>query len=193
MTMLILGLLLFLGVHSVRIVANDWRARTITRVGEGAWKGGYSLISALGLGLIVWGYSLARQQPVVVWSPPIGLRHLNALFTLAAFILLAAAYVPRNQIRAKLHHPMLLAIKLWAFGHLLATGTVASMLLFGSFLLWAICDFRAARLRDRQTQSTYPAGTPIGTAITLVVGLLAWAVFAFWLHAAWLGVAPLGR
>ncbi len=192
MTMLILGLLLFLGVHSVRIVANDWRAHTIARVGEGACKGGYSLTSALGLGLIVWGYSLARQQPVVVWSPPIGARHLNALFTLAAFILLAAAYVPRNQIRAKLH-PMLLAVKLWAFGHLLATGTVASMLLFGSFLLWAICDFRAARQRDRQAHSTYPAGTTIGTAISLVVGLLAWAVFAFWLHAAWLGVVPLGR
>ena len=105
MWLLVLGLLLFLGVHSVRIVADGWRTRCIARLGAGRWKGLYSLLSLLGLALIVWGWALARRQPVVWWVPPAGLRHLNALFTLAAFVLLAAAYVPRNVFKAKLHHP----------------------------------------------------------------------------------------
>ena len=149
MLVLILGLLIFLGVHSVRIFADGWRASTIARIGEKPWKGLYTLVSLVGFGLIVWGYSLARQQPVVLWQPPVMMKHLNSLFTLAAFILLAAAYVPRNQIKARLHHPMVLAVKLWAFGHLLATAKLADVVLFGAFLLWAILDFRAARQRDR--------------------------------------------
>ena len=96
MLVLILGLLIFLGVHSVRIFADGWRASTIARIGEKPWKGLYTLVSLVGFGLIVWGYSLARQQPVVLWQPPVMMKHLNSLFTLAAFILLAAAYVPRN-------------------------------------------------------------------------------------------------
>ena len=193
MLMLVLGLVLFLGVHSVRIVADDWRSRTMARMGDMPWKGIYSLVALLGLVLIIWGYGLARQQPVVLWSPPTGLRHLNALFTLAAFILVAAAYVPRNQIKAKLHHPMVLGVKLWAFGHLLATGTLANALLFGALLLWAIVCFRAARQRDRRLGTVYPAGTAGHTVATVMVGIVLWAVFAFWLHASWIGVAPLGR
>jgi len=193
MTVLILGLLLFLGAHSVRIVADGWRSRTLARLGEGGWKGAYSLVSLAGLALIVWGFGLARQHPVVVWSPPTATRHLNALFTLVAFILVAAAYVPRNQLKARLHHPMVLGVKLWAFGHLLATGTLADMVLFGAFLLWAVLDFRAARLRDRAQGTVYPPGTASGTVVAVVAGAVAWAVFAFWLHAAWIGVAPLGR
>ena len=145
------------------------------------------------MGLIVWGYGLARQQPVVLWQPPVMMKHLNSLFTLAAFILLAAAYVPRNQIKARLHHPMVLAVKLWAFGHLLATAKLADVVLFGAFLLWAILDFRAARQRDRALGTVYAPGTVGGTLIAVVVGVVAWAAFAFWLHAAWIGVAPLGR
>ena len=193
MWILVLGLLLFLGAHSVRIFADGWRTRTIAQMGEKPWKGAYSVVSALGLGLLVWGYSLARQQPVFVWSPPMGMRHMNSLFTLLAFVLLAAAYVPRNQIRAWLHHPMVLGVKLWAFGHLLATGTLANMVLFGAFLLWAVLDFRAARQRDRALGTVYPPGTVAGTLIAVVVGVVAWGVFAFWLHAAWIGVAPFGR
>ena len=121
------------------------------------------------------------------------MKHLNSLFTLLAFIFLAAAYVPRNQIKAKLHHPMVLAVKLWAFGHLLATGKLADIVLFGAFLLWAVLDFRAARQRDRALRTVYAPGTLAGTLIAVVVGAVAWAVFAFWLHAAWIGVAPMGR
>ena len=193
MPYLLLGLLLFLGVHSVRIVADGWRTQTIARMGEKPWKGCYSALSLLGFALIVWGYGLARQQPVLLWTPPMGMKHLNSLFTLAAFVLLAAAYVPRNHFKARLHHPMLLGVKLWALGHLLATAKLADAALFGAFLLWAILDYRAARRRDRALGTAYPGGTVAGTLSALAAGVLAWAAFAFWLHAAWIGVAPLGR
>ena len=94
MLVLVIGLLLFLGAHSVRIVAEGWRAQTIGRLGEKPWKGLYTLVSLIGFALIVWGYGLARQQPVVLWQPPVFMKHLNSLFTLLAFIFLAAAYVP---------------------------------------------------------------------------------------------------
>ena len=193
MGMLVLGLVLFLGAHSVRIFADNARTRAIARLGEMGWKGLYSVVSLIGFGLIIWGFAQARQQPVVLWSPPAMLKHLNSLFTLLAFVLLAAAYVPRNSIRARLHHPMILGVKLWAFGHLLATGKLADIVLFGAFLLWAVLDFRAARQRDRALGTVYAPGTIGGTLIAVVVGVVAWAVFAFWLHAAWIGVAPLGR
>lgn len=193
MSILILGLILFLGVHSTRIFADDWRTGTLSRMGEKPWKALYSVISLAGFALIIWGFGLARQQPVVWWTPPTGLRHLNSLFTLLSFVLIAAAYVPRNQIKARLHHPMLLGTKLWAFGHLLATRTLADTILFAAFLVWAILAYRAARQRDRTQGTVYATGTLSGTLIAVVVGVAVWAAFAFWLHAAWIGVAPLGR
>ena len=189
---LVLGLILFLGVHSVRIVSDGWRARTLARVGEHAWKGVYSLLSGLGLVLIVWGYGLARRAPVVLWEPPPGMRHLAGLLTLAAFVGIAAAYVPRNAIKASLHHPMVLGVKVWALAHLLANGTLADVLLFGGFLAWAVFDFRAARRRDRAAGTVYPPGTPAGTATAIGVGIAVWAVFALWGHAALIGVRPFG-
>lgn len=190
MEMLILGLVLFLGTHSVRIVADGWRTRTVARLGLMPWKGLHSVLSLVGLALIVWGFALARQQPVVLWDPPVALRHLNALFTLAAFVLVVAAYVPGNRIKARLHHPMVLGVGLWALGHLLATARLADAVLFGAFLVWAVFDLRAARERDRANGTTYPPGRPAATLVAVVVGAGAWAVFAFWLHAAWIGVAP---
>lgn len=193
MGMLVLGLVLFLGAHSVRIFADNARTRAIARLGEMGWKGLYSVVSLIGFGLIIWGFAQARQQPVVLWSPPAMLKHLNSLFTLLAFVLLAAAYVPRNSIRARLHHPMILGVKLWAFGHLLATATLADLVLFGAFLLWAVLDFRAARQRDRALGTVYAPGATGPTVLAVVVGAAAWAAFAFWLHAAWIGVAPFPR
>lgn len=194
MAALVLGLVLFLGVHSTRIVADGWRTASVQRMGEGRWKGVYSLVSIAGFALILWGYHLARPAPVVLWpAPPVWVRHLTALLVLAAFVLLAAAYVPANQLKAKLHHPMVLGVKLWAFGHLLANNTLADVLLFGAFLLWAVLDFRSARQRDHAAGTVYPAGRSGRTLVAVVVGVIAWAVFAFWLHAAWIGVAPLGR
>lgn len=190
MTILILGLLLFLGVHSTRIVADDWRTAQLKRLGEGAWKGIYSLLSLAGFGLILWGFGLARQQPELLWIVPAGMRHVAALLTLIAFVLLAAAYVPRNAIRASMHHPMVLAVKTWAFAHLLANGKLADLLLFGAFLAWAVVCFIALRKRDRAAGTQYPAGTAGGTAATVVAGVVAWAAFTFWLHVALIGVRP---
>ncbi len=192
MSMLILGLVIFLGVHSVRIVAEGWRAQMIGRLGERAWKGIYSLLSIAGFVLLVWGYGLARQQPVVLWTPPAAMRHVAALLMLVSFVLLAATYVPRNAIKAGLHHPMVLSVKVWAFAHLLSNGNLAHVVLFGAFLVWAVLSFRAARGRDRAARAVYPAGTVAWTAITAAVGIAAWALFAFWAHALLIGARPLG-
>ena len=194
MTYLALGLLLFLGVHSVRIFADDWRQKRLDTLGEAAWKGTYSLVSIAGFALIVWGYGVARQTPVVLWVPPVGLRHAASLLTLASFVLLAATYVPGNALKAKLKHPMVLGIKLWALAHLLSNGNLADVLLFGSFLLWAILSFRAARLRDAaavvKAEITHsPASRTIAT---LVGGVVAWSVFALWAHGPLIGVRPFG-
>ena len=192
MAMLILGLVLFLGVHSLRIVADGWRTATMARVGEGAWKGAYALLSVVGFVLIVWGFSLARQQPVQLWMPPRGMRHLASLLTLIAFVLLAATYVPRNAIKARLHHPMVLAVKVWALAHLLSNGNLAHMILFGTFLVWAALSFRAARARDRAAGTVYAPGTTAGTATAVAVGVAGWALFAFWAHGALIGIRPIG-
>lgn len=191
MSILILGLILLLGVHSVRIFGEAWRTRTVASLGPGAWKGLYSVVSLVGLALVIWGYGLARQQPVVLWQPPAGLKHMNSLFTLLAFILVVAAYVPRNAIKSRLHHPMVLGVGLWALGHLLATAKLADVVLFGSFLLWSVLSWSAARRRDRALGTRYGDGSLVATLLVLVVGGIAWAVFAMWLHAAWIGVAPI--
>lgn len=190
MTTLILGLILFLGAHSARIVAEPARQRFIAQRGELAWKGLYSVLSIAGFALICIGYGQARLAPVPLWTPWVGGRHLAALLTLFAFVLLAAAYVPGNAIKARLKHPMVLSVKVWAIAHLLANHTLADVVLFGSLLLWAVLDFRAARRRVAPVSA--PA-TALGTGLTVVVGLAAWAGFALWAHAAWIGVAPFGR
>lgn len=191
MTLLIVGLVLFLGVHSVRIFADGWRSRMVARLGEKGWKGLYSLISIAGFVLLIYGFGLARQQVVLLYVPPLWLRHLNALFTLIAFVLIAAAYVPRNHFKAKLGHPMLAGVKTWAFGHLLATGMLHDVVLFGAFLLWAVVDFVVSRRRDRVNGTVYPAGTLRGDVVAVVVGVVGWAVFAFALHGRWIGVNPM--
>jgi uncharacterized membrane protein len=194
MTYLALGLLLFLGIHSVRIFAEDWRQKRLDTLGEAAWKGTYSLISVAGFALIVWGYGVARQAPVVLWVPPVGLRHAASLLTLVSFVLLAATYVPANALKARLKHPMVLGIKLWALAHLLSNGNLADVLLFGSFLLWAILSFRAARLRDAaavvKAEITHSPASR--TILTLVLGVVAWAAFALWAHGPLIGVRPFG-
>ena len=192
MTALILGLVLFLGAHSVRIFADDWRTRTRARIGENAFKGGYALLSIAGFVLLVWGYGQARLDPVVLWPAMAWTRHLASLLTLLAFILLIAAYVPKNGIKARVHHPMVLGVKVWALAHLLANNTLADGLLFGGFLVWAVLNFRAARARDRAAGTVYPPGTLAGTLATVVIGSVAWAVFAFWAHSALIGVRPFG-
>jgi len=188
MLVLIAGLVLFLGVHSLRIVAEDWRVAQIARIGAPTWKIGYTALSLLGFAMIVWGYGLARQNPVVLWPAIRGMNHLAALLTLVAFVFLAASHVPRNYIKARLRHPMTLGVKVWALAHLLANNTLADLLLFGSFLVWAVLCFRAAR---RRNEAAPAAGALINTVLTVVIGAAAWAAFAFWAHAALIGVRPL--
>ena len=192
MTALILGLVIFLGTHSVRIVADGWRTGVRQRLGDNRYKGLYSLISLAGFVLLIWGFGHARQQPVVLWPPMAWARHLGALLVLVAFVLLAAAYVPGNGIKARLHHPMVLGVKTWALAHLLATVTLAGVVLFGSFLVWSVLDYRSARSRDRAAGTVYPPGSASKTAVTLAVGVVAWAAFAFWGHGVLIGVRPFG-
>jgi uncharacterized membrane protein len=192
MSILILGLAIFLGTHSVRIFADDWRTRQIPRMGERPWKGAYSVVSIIGFALIVWGYGLARAQPTVLWTPPVWGRHLAGLLNVIAFVLIAAAYVRGNSIKARLGHPMVLGVKVWAFAHLLSNGSAHAVLLFGAFLAWAVVDFAAARRRDRATGTVYPAGTLSRDAVVLIAGVVAAAVFAFALHGWLIGVRPFG-
>ena len=192
MVYLIAGLVIFLGVHSVRIVADDWRTQTLARVGEGAYKGVYSLLSLLGLALIIYGFGVARETPVLLWTPPVGMRHAASLFTLVAFILLAAAYVPHNGIKARVHHPMVLGVKAWALAHLLANGNLAHVILFSAFLVWGVLDFIASRRRDRTMGTQYASGTLIATVVTVVAGGLAWMAFALHLHGWLIGIRPFG-
>ena len=192
MTLLIIGLLLFLGVHSVRIVAKDFRSAQIARIGPVAWKGLFAVASLVGFGLVVWGYGIARQQPVVLWPSPAWLRHAAALLMLVSFVFLAAAYVPGNGIKARLQHPMVLGVKVWALAHLVANNTLADLILFGSFLIWAVFNFRAAKARDRATGAARAAGSGARTAITVVIGIAAWAAFAFLAHRPLIGVSVSG-
>jgi uncharacterized membrane protein len=146
----------------------------------------------VGFGLIIYGFGLAREAPTMLWMPPRGMRHAASLLTLIAFVFLAAAYVPRNALKARFHHPMVLSVKIWALAHLLANGSLAHMVLFGSFLAWAVLDFIASRRRDRALGTTYPAGAAAGTLTTLAVGAGAWVVFALYLHGLLIGIRPFG-
>lgn len=192
MIVMLAGLVLFLGAHSTRIVAEPWRRATLARLGENGWKGLYSLVSLAGLVLIVYGYGLTRTAPIDLWSPPVWTRHLASLLTVVAFVLLAAAYVPGTRIKAAVGHPMVLGVKTWALAHLLANGRLADVVLFGAFLAWSVVLYAGSRRRDRRDGVRYRAGPAWRDAVAVGVGLAAWAGFAFWAHAAWIGVRPFG-
>ncbi|MCX8113975.1 MAG: NnrU family protein [Burkholderiaceae bacterium] len=192
MTPLILGLVLFLGTHSVRIVADGFRTAQIARLGVNGWKAIYSIVSIAGFALLVYGYGLAREAPTVLWVPPPWTRHVTALLTIPAFVLLAAAYVPGTRIKRAVGHPMVAGVKIWAFAHLLANGTLADAVLFGAFLVWAVFDYVAARRRDRASGTVYVTGPASRDVAAVAIGLAAYVVFAFWLHAWWIGVRPFG-
>lgn len=191
MSVLILGLVIFLGSHSVRIFAEQWRKAQIARMGEKGWKGAYSVVSIIGLVLIIWGYGLARREPVMLWSPPAWAPYLAGVLTLVAFILFPAAYVRGNHFKALVKHPMAISVVFWALGHLLANGTLNAVVLFGAFFVWALLVFAAARRRDRVEGIVYPNGVLSRDVIPVVVGVVAWIVFAFFLHGGVIGVKPM--
>lgn len=192
MIYLLLGIFLFLGAHSVRIWADPWRERMLERLGDARWKGLHALTSAIGLGLLIWGFGLARQEPVQLWIPPNGMRHLASVLMLGSFVLLAAAYVPGNRIKARLRHPMVLSVKLWALAHLLANGNLAHGVLFGAFLVWAVLSFRSVRQRDRLAGIGPGTGSSGATGVAVALGVAAWLAFTLYLHGLLIGVRPLG-
>lgn len=189
MSMLVLGLILFLGVHSVSIVARPWRDGMVARLGEGPWKGLYSVVALVGFGLIVYGYGLARQAPIVLYTPPTGLRHAALLLMLPVFVLLLAAYLP-GRIQRAVKHPMLAATKFWALAHLLANGMLADVLLFGGFLAWAVADRIAVKRRPAKVDAP---GSAVNDVLAVFGGLVIYGVFVVWAHAWLFGVNPMGR
>jgi len=194
MTLLVLGLILFLGTHSVRIFANDWTNAQIEKRGPAVWKISYTLLSLIGFFLIIKGYALAQESRILVWSPPSWTGHLTGLLMLLCFILLASSKRPKNIIFAKLKHPMIIAVKIWALAHLLANGSLAAIVLFGSFLIWAVLDFRSSRTRDEKILASNQSSASIanwqGTIPAIVIGVSAWLIFAFYLHRVLIGVQP---
>jgi len=206
MLTLIAGLALFIGAHAVRLVSETTRDALVSRLGPLAYKGLVSLVSLAGLVLMVKGYGMARADPVALWSPWSGGRHIAALFSLVGFVLVVAAYVPRNTLRARLGHPMVLGIKIWALGHLIANHTLADLVLFGSLLVWAVLSFRAARRRDARAREqivhtgsdgqgqdrAVVAPSRLADLAVIVIGLALYGAFAFHLHATLIGVRPFG-
>jgi uncharacterized membrane protein len=191
MTFLVLGLSIFLGVHSIRIFADEWRTAMIARMGMWTWKGLYALVSLVGFALLVWGYGQVRAQPVDLWTPPQWTHQLNLYLMLLSFVLVVAADVPGNHIKAAVGHPMLLGTKVWAVGHLLSNGRLGDVILFGAFLVWAVVNFSASRKRDRAARTQYRPGTVMRTVIVVVVGAIFWAMFARYLHPLLIGAAAI--
>ena len=190
MALLILGLVIFLGVHSIAFVSPGLRTRGVAKLGEGGWKGLYALVSIVGFVLLVRGFAVARETPVVLYTPPGWMRHVTFLFMLPVFPLILAAYFP-GRIKTAMKHPMLAAVKFWAFAHLLSNGTLADVLLFGGFLAWAVLDRISLKRRPPQRIHTAPARA-FNDALAIVVGLALYAFFIGWAHLHLFGVSPLG-
>lgn len=190
MTILIIGLAVFLGIHSISIVTPGLRARAVASMGLNRWRGVYSLVSAAGFVLILYGFHLARQAPVVLYTVPVWMRHVAFLLMLPVFPLTLAAYLP-GRIKTAMKHPMLAAVKFWALAHLLSNGVLADVLLFGSFLAWAVCDRISLKRRPQQAIRTAPPAR-FNDLIVVIAGLALYAFFIFWAHMWLFGVSPLG-
>jgi uncharacterized membrane protein len=190
MSILIIGIALFLGIHSISIVTPGLRARAVASMGTNGWRGLYSLVSAAGFVLILYGFHLARQAPVVLYMPPGWMRHVTLLLMLPVFPLLLAAYLP-GRIKTAMKHPMLAAVKFWAFAHLLSNGLLADVLLFGAFLVWAICDRISLKRRPPQAIRTAPQGR-FNDLIAVIAGLALYVIFILWAHVRMFGSSPLG-
>ena len=186
MALLILGLILFLGIHTFTTLRGA-RAAVIGRLGEGGYKGLYSLVSAAGLIFIVVGFGQYRSADYIqIWNPPFSLFHPIALFLLwFAFVALTAAYAPASRIKSILRHPMLVGVKAWALSHLLVNGDLGSMLLFGGLLAWAVYDRIAVKRRG--DPGAPPMGWSRNDALVVVIGTVAY-IAMFWLHDSLIGV-----
>ena len=186
MLILVLGLVIFFGIHSIRIAASDFRDTQIA-TNERRWKGLYSLVSVVGLALIIWGWNLYRPDALEIYEAPAWGRHVASVLVLAAFVSLAAAYLPSGSIKHRLKHPMLVGIILWAIGHLLANGDLASLLVFGAFLAYAIVDLIAVIPRGDPAPAVVQ---PRSDLVAAGIGLVAFVLFGLWLHSWLFGVSP---
>ena len=187
MTWLVAGVLMFLGMHSISILG--LRDGAVARLGEGPWKGLYSIVSLVAFVMLVWGYGEARTEPTLVWAPPVWTRHLALTILIPAFPLLFAAYLPGRISRA-VGHPMVLATILWAGAHLLANGMLHDLVLFGGFLVWGVVDFVSLRARPVRPIARAPE-TAFNDVIAVLLGLGAYGAFIGGVHAWLFGVAPI--
>jgi len=186
MPLLIAGLVLFLGIHSLPILAPAARARLLQGLGRNGWRVLHSLLALAGLALIFIGYGQARHAPVVLYTPPYWMRHVTFTLMLFVFPLIFAAYFP-GRIKATLKHPMLTAVKTWAFAHLLSNGTLGAVLLFGTFLVWAVAD-RISLQRRQPTLQLAARPAPWNDVIAVLAGLALYAATILWLHRLVIGV-----
>lgn len=189
MTLLIIGLVLFLGSHSVSIVNSAWRDRMVARLGVLPWQGLYSLVAIAGIVLIIQGYDLARENPFILYQPPNWLRHTALLMLVFVFPLLFATYMP-GRIQTITRHPMLVATKIWAFAHLLANGSLADIILFGAFLIWAVADRISLKRRTPLPVHGIPPSR-FNDVLAIILGLGLYLIFIFGLHAWLFGVSPI--
>jgi len=188
MTALLLGLAVFLGIHSVRLLAPAWREGTLARWGELRWKGFVSLVSLGGFVLLLWGFGQARGESTMLWNPPPGMRHATAALVLAAFLLTVAAYLPGTWMRARLRSPMTVGVALWSAGHLLSNGRLPDVVLFGAFLAWSLAVLLVRGAPAVAASAARPSA--LRDLAAVIVGLVAFAAFAHWGHAALIGVDP---
>jgi uncharacterized membrane protein len=191
MAILVFGLVVFLGLHSIRIFADPLRAQAIARLGEGPWKGIYSLLSVISFVLIVWGFAQARFNAPTLWATPPGARHLTILLMLISMLLLAGYFFKQSHIAVAVRHPMIWSVAVFGLAHLIANGTAADVVLFGGFFIWALADLMSSYARDRQNRVIYPEPSWGATMGAIILGLVLWVVIAFWLHFWLFGVSPL--
>lgn len=196
MDTLIAGLVIFLGVHALRVWGEGLRSTLLLRLGPLGFKALYSVASLGGLYVLITGYAQARLNPVQLWTPPHGMAHATVALMWISMVLVLAAEIPRNAIKARLRHPTVLGVKVWALSHMLANGTLHDLLLFGGFLVWAVLSFRAARQRDRAARAAgemteAPPTSRAATLLTLVAGTAAWVAFILVVHLWLIGVAPI--
>lgn len=192
MTILIAGIILFLGIHLLRVIKPDFRAAMVARMGENGWKGAYSVASLLALVVLVYGYAVARPVAVDLWYPPVWTAHLALTLMLLAVICLVAGFLPAGYIATRAKHPMVLSVKIWALAHLLANGDLASVLLFGSFLAWGVILRIALKRRQRAGLLVLrPFVSGRYDLIAVVIGIVVWLAFITKLHLLLFGVAPL--
>jgi len=192
MALLVLGIVVFLGMHLLRVVAPGLRASVIERNGKNAWMGIYTLISLIGLCLIVYGFGEARAVTGMLYNPPVFLKHISLLLMLLAFICLAAGFLPAGRIAVALKHPQILSIKIWALAHLLANGETSSVLLFGSFLAWAVIMRISMKRRQRAGELVLPVFRSARYDLfAILIGVAAYLLFIWKLHEWLIGVAPI--